>query len=1039
MQKIDTDKLDDLLDRTDLPALVETVAAAKPRRAGHGFHCACPLHQGDNTGAFSIFQGGDGRRWHWHCHTRCNEGGDALTFLRKYFNCDFVEAVKRLCQFTGTGYEDLGLTEQAIAEHKERDARRSVLGLAAQFYQAQLREHQPALDYLHGRAFTDETIARAGFGYSSGKGLGKWLKDNGGDVKLARSIGLLRGDGFDFTANAEGSAVSPEGWIIYTHRAGGRVDYFSARALNPDVEKGDKSRNLPGDKRLYRADVQGDTGLIIVEGQADAESWRQMGYTAWALCGTRLTDADVAAIRAHQKTFLGLDADDAGTERMAEIAALIGPLVMILPRFDDGHKDANEWLQSKPQASAAVVMMKHAKPYLAVFIAASEYIADYELEKRIDEIAALIAMLPDTMQGRWIKRAAAALDVPPADIKRRVKQTGPVETTYSLSEVRNGMLHFRGDALCNFEGHITHQLMLDDGANAPTIRYTIAAKLSDGKPLPPLELDSEEFETPQRWIAKHWGVDGILYQPPSQSYLIARAIKELSRSNGMKRETVRTFTGWTTHNGKRAFLTGSGAITEDGLDADARVELGHNRLAYYKLPAPLTSAQELRPAVKASLDFLNLADLKITAPLWACMYGAPLMELASLNAVVWVYGPTQSRKSTITMLALTHYGEQFIKGREYFAPRDWMSTITDLEGAMFVTKNLPMVIDDFAPQFTDINSSRDMHKKAHAVARSVGNRAARGRANADLSERAQRPPRGLVLSTAELPLTGQSIVGRTVYIPVQRGDVALSDGQSGPLDLAQKAAGPGSGLYAVSMSGYIHWLARNWEAVKDRVGIIYEASNQFARGQFPSTQSRLMDYYATLVTYSRVGLEYALSVGAIDKNRAQALGNELIPAALVELLQSQSARVAGQSPVVRLFEAVAEMLISRKAWLSPRTGAIPTPPHDALLIGWYGYDKKSERNVIYLRLGTAMSMAKEYWQRAGEGFDTTTDALTREIEQAKLLARRDEEQCAVSEWITAEKKNARVLAIDAARLPQECGIDIYPGPGPDGSMDDDGA
>lgn len=57
----------------------------------------------------------------------------------------------------------------------------------------------------------------------------------------------------------------------------------------------------------------------------------------------------------------------------------------------------------------------------------------------------------------------------------------------------------------------------------------------------------------------------------------------------------------------------------------------------------------------------------------------------------------------------------------------------------------------------------------------MGNRFARSRSHADLSQQTTRFPRGLVLITAENPLVGQSIVGRVVYVPIAPGEV-LPDG-----------------------------------------------------------------------------------------------------------------------------------------------------------------------------------------------------------------------------------------------------------------------
>ncbi|MCP4567237.1 MAG: DUF927 domain-containing protein, partial [FCB group bacterium] len=155
-------------------------------------------------------------------------------------------------------------------------------------------------------------------------------------------------------------------------------------------------------------------------------------------------------------------------------------------------------------------------------------------------------------------------------------------------------------------------------------------------------------------------------------------------------------------------------------------------------------------------------------PILAAMYAAPLTPIRSLNAVLWIYGTTQSGKSTLSHLALTHFGPTFSKGHDYRAPADFgTSTVTSLEGVMFSTKDAPVILDDYAPAHSGAAEARRIAKSAHYVVRSVGNRSGRGRARADLSEQTLRPPRGLVITTAENPLVGQSIVGRMIYVPIE--------------------------------------------------------------------------------------------------------------------------------------------------------------------------------------------------------------------------------------------------------------------------------
>ncbi len=332
--------------------------------------------------------------------------------------------------------------------------------------------------------------------------------------------------------------------------------------------------------------------------------------------------------------------------------------------------------------------------------------------------------------------------------------------------------------------------------NPPSITYTVQGALDDGEPLEAIDLPAEEFEK-LKWVGRHWGARPIIYLSPGKLYLLRRAIQEASR-DGLVRERVHTFTGWTKIENRWLYLTTTGGLSTDGLDPSVRVDLGINNLSRYALPDP---PADLRPAIDASLQFLNLAPLQITLPLWAAMYGAPLSQIKSLNAVLWVYGITQSGKSTLAHLALTHFGPAFIQGHDYCAPMDWISTITSLEGAMFVIKDAPIIIDDYAPAHSGAAEAHRMSKQAHYVVRSVGNRSARGRSRVDLSEQKLRPPRGLVIATAENPLVGQSIVGRMIYVPVEIGQIIKGDEKKTNLDVAQRQAM--DGLYAQAMAGYI--------------------------------------------------------------------------------------------------------------------------------------------------------------------------------------------------------------------------------------------
>jgi hypothetical protein len=484
-------------------------------------------------------------------------------------------------------------------------------------------------------------------------------------------------------------------------------------------------------------------------------------------------------------------------------------------------------------------------------------------------------------------------------------------------------------------------------------------------------------------------------------------------------ERLYTFTGWHECDGRRGFLSASGWLNADGLNDQVRVDLGTNNLRHYALPKePLDPEQ----AVRATLDFLQLGPRKVTAPLWAAMYAAPLTSLRPLNAVLSVYGTTQSGKSTLAHLALTHFGAGFIQGRDYHAPIDWTSTVTAIEAAMFLAKDVPLVIDDFAPQFSSLAEARSMHKKAHHVVRSVGNRSARGRSRADLSQQNTRFPRGLVIMTAENPLIGQSIVGRMLYVGVEPGDIlpasgSQNDGEDKLTNLQSKAQ---QGLLSQAMSIYLKYLGENWERIANEYPALVDRAAQFAR-QSGNLQNRLPDAYAVLSAAQQMALrcfEDLQLISFADVDRLIAENDE----ALLAIIQSQAEQVAAESPVRKFFTAISALLEQGKVYMAPRKQVNEFfPPPNADLIGYF--DAEGEQQVIYLRTEVCLIKAREFWHGLGENLDIMPDALRRQLSQISgLLAKVDGRQVEVSKFCAGI--NQRVLIVDLQQLEKLYGISL---------------
>jgi DNA primase len=1016
-----------LLSQVDLADLARQ-AGAELHQSGHEFRGACPLHKGDNRTAFSIYADDDGRQ-RWFCHTRCNTGGDAIDFVRRWRGLDFIKAVKTLAELAGVSLDELGFSPQSIQAESEHRKRADVFGEAARYFASRLwdQEGDAARAWLQKRGFTDETLRTTGWGFCrSDNGLLSHLQSSALDLSLARQTGLIRSDGLDFTANANGQTASPDGYVIFPHTWNGQVTYFSARAFNP-VDPDDKSRNLPGERQVYWVLVPGDPNLVIVEGQADAESLRQVGRSALALCGLgNLPETEIARIRKRRVIYLALDNDLLGSklpaveqdrirqrkaETTARLCESLGAMTMVAR--DLPHKDLNTWLQKGLTAELLDKHLSNAQPWLDILIEQARSAPPVELESRLQTIAPHLSGLPETLQSRYFTNIERKFNLGRRDIKRLMQAADPVaERVYS--EIKEGGLHFMGEPLGNFWARISHELVVDDGLNPPTVRFSIEGGLATGQALQPVQVEARSFGKLD-WIPDNWGMRPILFLSPGKSYLIARAIQEVSQACA-QRERLYTFTGWAENDGQRGFLSTPGWLSQDGLNAQIRVDLGANNLRHYALPGPGDDPEE---AVRASLDFLKLGPRRVTAPLWAAMFAAPLTGIRPLNAVLSVYGSTQSGKSTLAHLALTHFGRNFIQGRDYHAPIDWTSTLTAIEAAMFLAKDVPLVIDDFAPQFSSQAEARAMHKKAHYVVRSVGNRSARGRSRADLSQQTTRFPRGLVIMTAENPLVGQSIVGRMIYVGVELGDILPVSGADTKDSLTQLQEKAQQGLLAQAMSLYLQYLADDWERIVTIFPEMVDAASNVVR-QNGGLQNRLPDAYAVLSASQEVALRCFQDLGLVSPGEAGRLAEEN-NAALLEIIRSQAEQIAAESPVRKFFTAISGLLEQRKVYLAPRTQSVEyTPPINADHVGYFEPENPS---LVYLRTEACLARAKEFWRSLDENLDIMPDALRRQLSQIPgILTRVGERQVEVIKFCAGV--NQRILEVDTRQVEQLYGVSL---------------
>ncbi|TMJ52893.1 MAG: DNA primase [Alphaproteobacteria bacterium] len=319
--------LDELRSRISLSGLIGR--RVKLARRGREYAGLCPFHH-ERTPSFYVVED----KFFFHCFG-CGAHGDAIGFVMRADNLDFIAAVEKLAGEAGLA------VPQATPQERERAQRQKTLfealEAAAAFYEARLWERAGARarDYLRGRGLDPETIRRFRLGWASDdrQALRRSLAADFPEALLIEA-GLLRqpphGEPFDYF---RGRVMFPIGDRT------GRIIAFGGRVLgdaepkylnSPEHPLFEKGRVLYGWSAARAAKTDGPDA-IVTEGYMDVIALHRADFpTAVAPLGTALTEFQLHELwRLGRDPILCFDGDSAG--RSAAIRVLRRALPMLRP------------------------------------------------------------------------------------------------------------------------------------------------------------------------------------------------------------------------------------------------------------------------------------------------------------------------------------------------------------------------------------------------------------------------------------------------------------------------------------------------------------------------------------------------------------------------------------------------------------------------------------------------------------------------------------------------------------------------------------
>jgi DNA primase len=353
----------DILDIRQKADIVDIISEYIPlTQKGKNYFAVCPFHDDHNPSLVVSKE-----KQIFNCFT-CHTGGNVFTFIMKYENVSFPEAVKTVASKVGINV-NIHETSSANKYKKEYE----IMNLSNKFFTNVLNTAQgmEAKKYLLNRGISDEIIKdfRIGLAGTEKDSLYKFLSSHQFETNAIEELGLINKNGIEIfdtfnnrimipIADTNGQIVGYTGRIFHNEDLAKYVNTKETKIFS----KGNILFNFHNAKKYIR-----DIGnVILVEGNMDAIKMAASGFpNVIALMGTALTKNQIDTIKKLRcSVILMLDNDNAGlqaTIKNGELLKNAGVDVSVIRL--DGHKDPDEFINAEGIDSFKEVL-SHPKKYV---------------------------------------------------------------------------------------------------------------------------------------------------------------------------------------------------------------------------------------------------------------------------------------------------------------------------------------------------------------------------------------------------------------------------------------------------------------------------------------------------------------------------------------------------------------------------------------------------------------------------------------------------------------------------------------------------
>jgi hypothetical protein len=513
--------------------------------------------------------------------------------------------------------------------------------------------------------------------------------------------------------------------------------------------------------------------------------------------------------------------------------------------------------------------------------------------------------------------------------------------------------------ISNFVARPTMEITRDDGQEVE-ITLRIEGVLSGGKILPTIDIPISEFPA-MKWVLQKWGVGASIKPGNNKKDLCRDAIQSLALN--IEKRHIYTHLGFRKLvDGRWIYLYSGGCIGTENISVDIE-----KALSRYTLPK---ETKDIKKAALASLALIETAPTEVTSTLLAYTYLTPLLEVFKIagiepNFVIWMLGISGSRKTTLGLLYLCHFGNFNNKT----PPASFRDTANNIERKAFATKDSLLLIDDYHPESNRADAAR-MEQTAQKILRMYGDRVARGRLTSTIEFQKEYPPRGNAIITGEDIPKGQSSLARFMCLEILQGEVNLEK-----LTESQN----NSHFLAESMVGYIEWLIPQMEVLpKQLPGIFKNLREKYKK---ISAHGRLAEMAAWLYIGYRMMLEYMKCVQTISEDDLQGLLKEF-EVILKELVEKQNCLLEQEKPADIFIRAISELLATGKVYvenIGKSSNTFSSGNMSGEKIGFV------DENFYYLFPETAYNSVYKFLSKRGEIMPVKERTLWKHLDEANLI------------------------------------------------------